>query len=100
MLLTGYNKKRDTVIESIEKMLSKMDLYDYRVQESGGMGSYETFYIDFQKTEDSEQYYIRFSGHNAGSGNGCNFSLWNDDFNTLTELKKAVIKIIEEVEQK
>lgn len=109
MLITGYNKKRDQVINSVEKYLSKLEsrgiIYGYSLDESGGMGSYETFYINFSLPVDdpefeakyhcknTKSFEIRFSGH-SGSYSNPDFALWNDDFKTVTELKKAILACI------
>lgn len=93
MLITGYNKKRENVITSIEKFLTdcknKGIITSGILDESGGMGSYETFYINF--SINNEDYTIRFSDH-SGSYSNPDFSLWNSDYKTLTELKKAILK--------
>ena len=109
MLITGYNQKRDNVIKSVEKYLAKLEkqdvISDYSLEESGGMGSYETFYITFElpihdlefeakyHIPNTESYTIRFSGHD-GSYSNPDFALWNDDYKTVTELKKAVYDCI------
>ena len=90
MLVTGYNQKRDNVIKSVEKYLAKLEkqdvISDYIIEEFGGMGSYETFYITFELPETSEDGY---------SYSIClKLKLWNDDYKTVTELKKAVYDCI------
>ena len=77
----------------VGKLKSKYNLYSCSFESSHGMGSFETFYISFQKTEENEAYTIRFSGHNAS--NMSDFYLWNDRFSTITEMKKAINEIIE-----
>ena len=100
MLITGYNQKRDSVISEVEKFLSDCENKDIissgTLEESGGAGSFETFYITFEiPGNESDAWTIRFSGH-SGSYSNPDFNLWNDDFNTVTELKKAILACIEE----
>jgi hypothetical protein len=99
LLITGYNKKRDNIIASIENYLEKCEkdgiVSRASLEESGGMGSYETLYITFEiPGNEQDAYVIRFSGHDANYSNP-DFALWNDEFKTVTELKKAIRECFE-----
>ncbi len=96
MLIKTYNQ-RDKVIAQLEKRFSNIP--EFYIEESRGMGSYETFYINFATSDDidtAEYFEIRFSGHSHRSENHStpNYYLWNDDYKTVTELYKAIEKII------
>jgi|GEM_PF-4200500 len=90
---------RSRVAASIEKWLDAKvengELEGAWVETSKGMGSYETFYVEFQKTEDSELIKIRFSDHNPKYGN-CDFYLWVENYKGIREMKAAIAQIIEE----
>jgi|LSQX01.3.fsa_nt_gb hypothetical protein len=103
MLLTGYNQRRDQIISSVEKFLTDCEkkgiITSGSLEESGGMGSYETFYITFEiPCNEQDAWTIRFSGH-GGRYSNPDFSLWNDDFRTVTELKKAILNCFEEAKK-
>lgn len=103
MLITGYNQKRDNIISSIEKFLSDCEekgiITSGSLEKSGGAGSYETFYITFEiPGNESDAWVIRFSGHD-GSYSNPDFCLWNDDFKTVTELKKSILNCFEEAKR-
>ena len=102
MLITGYDENRDSVISSIEKFLTECEkngtISSGTLEESGGMGSYETLYITFtvyENTDKEESYTIRFSGH-SGSYSNPDFSIWNDDIKTIDELKVAITNCFKE----
>lgn len=102
---TGYIKnfsQCDRVVESLDKYLSKKydDTFELNgtkvefisIQQSYGMGSYATFYIDFA-IDETESITIRYSGHENSTAD---YYLWNDDFSSMKEIKKAIDDIVEQ----
>lgn len=102
---TGYIKnfsQCDRVVESLDKYLSKKydDTFELdgtkvefvSIEQSHGMGSYATFYIDFA-IDETESITIRYSGHKNSIAD---YYLWNDDFSSMKEIKKAIDDIIEQ----
>ena len=102
---TGYIKnfsQCDRVVESLDKYLSKKydDTFELNgtkvefisIQQSYGMGSYATFYIDFA-IDETEGITIRYSGHKNSTAD---YYLWNDDFSSMKEIKKAIDDIVEQ----
>lgn len=102
---TGYIKsfsQCDKVVESLDKYLSKKydDTFELDgtkveyvcIEQSRGMGSYATFYIDFSINE-TEGITIRYSGHENSTAD---YYLWNDDFSSMKEIKNAIDDIIKQ----
>ncbi len=102
---TGYIKnfsQCDRVVESLDKYLSKKydDTFELdgtkvefvSIEQSYGMGSYATFYIDFSINE-TEGITIRYSGHENSTAD---YYLWNDDFSSMKEIKNAIDDIVEQ----
>lgn len=90
------------VVESLDKYLSKKydDTFELDgikveyvcIEQSRGMGSYATFYIDFSINE-TEGITIRYSGHENSTAD---YYLWNDDFSSMKEIKNAIDDIIKQ----
>lgn len=102
---TGFIKnssQADRVVESLDKYLSKKydDSFELdgnkvefiSIEQSYGMGSYATFYIEFSINE-TDGITIRYSGHTNSTAD---YYLWNDDFSSVNEIKKAIDDIVKQ----
>ena len=102
---TGFIKnssQADRVVESLDKYLSKKydDSFELdgnkvefiSIEQSHGMGSYATFYIEFSINE-TDDITIRYSGHTNSTAD---YYLWNDDFSSVNEIKKAIDDIVKQ----
>ncbi len=102
---TGFIKnssQADRVVESLDKYLSKKydDSFELdgnkvefiSIEQSHGMGSYATFYIEFSINE-TDGITIRYSGHTNSTAD---YYLWNDDFSSVNEIKKAIDDIVKQ----
>ena len=102
---TGFIKnssQADRVVESLDKYLSKKydDSFELdgnkvefiSIEQSHGMGSYATFYIEFSINE-TDGITIRYSGHTNST---VDYYLWNDDFSSVNEIKKAIDDIVKQ----
>lgn len=102
---TGFIKnssQADRVVESLDKYLSKKydDSFELdgnkvefiSIEQSYGMGSYATFYIEFSINE-TDGITIRYSGH---TNSAADYYLWNDDFSSVNEIKKAIDDIVKQ----
>ena len=86
----------EKIAANIETWMDKMGLYGVWVETSGGMGSFETFYVEFQKTEDHEPCTIRVSDHaNGGGRTSPDFYLWFSHYSGIRELKAAIKGIVD-----
>lgn len=99
MLINNYSG-RDRVVQSLNKFLQKMldkDIIgDFGIDTSGGMGSFETFYISIDGVDEDENFTIRFSNHDIKNNNSISdYYLWSDDFKSIKELKTVISEIIE-----